>query len=124
MVNALKKGVLLTSRIIDKFKFYGEIKRVTKEDVINLITNVYVTFIAKEFSSLSNYVIKVLNLIEEEKIKMLHETIKNNKTKNSYFLTPIETKGREYNDVVVFTKRMDKIDKYITFTRSKNNLYT
>ena len=55
---------------------------------------------------------------------MLNESIKNNKTKNNNFLTPTEAKGEEYNDVVVFTKGMNKIDKYIAFTRLKNNLYT
>ena len=44
----------------------GKIKRITKEDVINLIKEGNVTFIAKDFNPLINFLMKVLNLNDKK----------------------------------------------------------
>ncbi len=101
----------------------GEINRISKDDVLSLIIDGNATFIAKDFNPLINYIKEYLDLKDKAKIEELNVFFNSRKIKNNYFLTPIEAKGQEYSDVVVLTKGMDNIDKYISFTRSKNKLY-
>ena len=87
-----------------------EVKDVDIQEAIRLVKQGSIWVIVKEDSEIYNELVKAGITIDKS-------------DNNSVLLTPIMAKGQEYPRVIVFDKGMDKTEKYISYTRAKEELF-
>ena len=101
----------------------GNIKKISDFDVIDLLHEGNYVVISKDLKNLYDLAIGQSMCLHTIKEREDFTRLDLGKNGPNYFLSPVTSKGQEYKDVIVLTKGMSKTDKYISFTRSKNNLY-